>query len=329
MNDLDNYQLSRGILNRTKMNISCNQNGVGKHLYFKSGGPRFHLVTTLFFIVTLSSNIVMAQTFPLPPLHHDYEGETDLDSLGYLWEALDPANTIQVLISPDFSYTGENSLVIESYTFGSETYLRLPLNLAHNQLDLSNNFFSLYFYSFGQRISVVRLIFLDSTGRQLSLDYGYSGTAWEPVPIFNIDSEFPENEWFWLSRDLKSDIEFALNFNGSYYPDGYTPIELLELFIFQPLDDGLYVNFIDDLIFADSPIAEIEFSGNDDLTKYRNVGNVDPISKGILDSDETTSENLPFVTALGIPVDGIRLVLLIGIPLIMAITVILLLRRRK
>ncbi|MCE7733958.1 MAG: hypothetical protein GPJ54_03710 [Candidatus Heimdallarchaeota archaeon] len=298
-------------------------------MYDKSRGTQFHLVTVLILVITLTSINVFGLTNPLATLHHNYEDETDLDLLGYNWEALDPANTIQVLISPDFSYTGENSLVIESYTFASETYLSIPLNLEFNQLDSTNNFFSLYFYSFGQRISVVRLIFLDSTGRQLSLDYGYSGTAWEPVPIFNIDSEFPENEWFWLSRDLKSDIEFALNFDGSYYPDGYTPIELLELFIFQPLDDGLYVNFIDDLIFADSPVTEIEFNGNDDLTKYRNVGNVDPISRGILDIDETTSENLPYLTDLGLPVDGVRLGLLIGIPLIVAIIVILLLRRRK
>ena len=96
---------------------------------------------------------------------------------------------------------------------------------------------------------------------------------------------------------MKSDIELALNFDGSYYPEGYTPIEIVELFIFQPLDDGLYVNFIDDLMFTANSIVELEFNGNDDLTKYRNVGNVDPISRGTKDTDETASENLPYVTA--------------------------------
>lgn len=300
-------------------------------MYFKYRKAPFHLITTLFVIITLANINVHALPNPVVSLHHNYENETDLDSLGYMWVSEHPENTIGVHITKDVSYTGENSLVIESYTFVSETYLTIPLNLEFNQLDSSNNFFSLHFYSYGPRISVVRVIFLDSAGRELSLDFGYSSTAWEPGPIFDISSEFPENEWYSLSRDLKSDIELAINFDGSYYPEGFTPIEILELFIFQPLDDGLYVNFIDDLIFADSPILEIEFNGNSDLTKYRNIGKIDLVTSGTVDTVKKTSQGViePSVTDIDFPISGLKLGIFFGISVIVIILTILFSRYKK
>ena len=295
-----------------------------KVLFFSA---RLHLGSLLLTIIVLSILPAPAQTLSAINYNQGYEDVTDLEDLGYQWNTLDPGDTIRVQISSDFSYTGENSLVIESYAFTSTTFLIIPLNLGFND----NIYFSMYFYSFGYRISTIRIVFSDAFDQPLLLDYSGSGTFWVSDFVFNMGLVLPENEWTQISLDLGADIEFAVNSEGSPYSNGYIPTKISFLQIFQSIDDGLYVNFFDDLMFADTSIAKIEFNGNDDLTKYRNIGKVDPLSHGLMDPEQQTSENAiaTHITELGFPFDGLKLRLLIGISMVIAISVVYLLRRRK
>ncbi|MFV2016256.1 MAG: hypothetical protein ACC656_12555, partial [Candidatus Heimdallarchaeota archaeon] len=70
---------------------------------------RLHLGSLLLTIIVLFILSGPAQTLSAINYNQGYEDVTDLEDLGYQWNTLDPGDTIQVQISSDFSYTGDNS----------------------------------------------------------------------------------------------------------------------------------------------------------------------------------------------------------------------------
>lgn len=284
------------------------------------------LTVILLTVIAISSLAISGQRISAVNFHHDYEEDIDLDLMGYQWEEGDPGNTILVMISSDFSHSGNNSLVIESYAFESITYLDIPLNLDF----ATNTYFSLYFYSYGYRLSTIRISFTDAFGRSLSLDYKLTDIMlWESDTVFTMDSNLFEDKWSHLSRNLVDDITYAVNYENSSYADGYAAIQITNLRIYQPFDDGLHVNFIDDLTFSSTPIADIVYDGKDDISKYRNVGNVDPLSF----RNENRAQlpiNLapePVDSELSFPVDWIAVGTFFGVPLLVSLPIVFMLWR--
>ena len=208
-------------------------------------------------LTTTTTDVNVSQTNSTINFHHDFEGSIQALDYGYYWNELSQNNQMNVEITNDSSYSGNQSLLIDSLVSIPPTSLYLDLNLNYED----HKYFSLYIYIVGFRNSIVRVNIADKFGNQIGLDFGQINFGWEPIPIFDMNKSFLEDNWDHLSRNLTKDVEFAISYPRSPYTS-FVATTIVGLEIFQPWDNGLHLNYNDDIMFDDQPIEDIEFNGN-------------------------------------------------------------------
>ncbi|MHA2097319.1 MAG: hypothetical protein ACW99A_01425 [Candidatus Kariarchaeaceae archaeon] len=90
-------------------------------------------------------------------------------------------------------------------------------------------------------------IYFNAGNDSLSLDYGHNGTAkWESERVFDLGVPFPSDTWYYLERNLQTDIDIALANSEasiiSFIPDRISKIEF-----FSYESEEICENFFDDV----------------------------------------------------------------------------------